>query len=101
MSGLASTENDCIMPDRAAHIRYVLTSLRQAWQDPREKRRLRHRILEAIREIGILLMAFAPLDGALMPMPETQRQNLLLFVLGGILLFVLSVLLEMGIDDGR
>jgi hypothetical protein len=79
----------------------VLTSLRQAWQNPRKKRRLRHRILEAIREIGILLMAFAPLDGALMPMPETQRQTMLIFFFGGILLFVLGVLLEMGIDDGR
>jgi hypothetical protein len=79
----------------------VLTSLRHAWQNPRKKRRLRHRILEAIREIGILLMAFAPLDGALMPMPETQRQTMLIFFFGGILLFVLGVLLEMGIDDGR
>ena len=79
----------------------VLTSLRQAWQNPRKKRRLRRRILEAIREIGILLMAFAPLDGALMPMPETQRQTMLIFFFGGILLFVLGVLLEMGIDDGR
>jgi hypothetical protein len=79
----------------------VLTSLRQAWQNPRKKRRLRRRILEAIREIGILLMAFAPLDGALMPMPETQRQTLLIFFFGGILLFVLGVLVEMGIDDGR
>ena len=46
-------------------------------------------------------MAFAPLDGALMPMPETQRQTLLIFFFGGILLFVLGVLVEMGIDDGR
>jgi hypothetical protein len=79
----------------------VLISFRQAWKDPRKKRRLRHRILEAIREIGILLMAFAPLDGALMPIPEAQRQILLLFVVGGILLFVLGALCEMGIDDGR
>jgi hypothetical protein len=79
----------------------VLTSLRQAWQNPRKKRRLRRRILEALREIGILLMAFAPLDGALVPMAETQRGILLLFVLGGILLFVLGVLGEMRIDDGR
>ena len=79
----------------------VLTLLRQAWRNPRKKRRLRLRILEAIREVGILLMAFAPLDGALMPMPETQRQTMLIFFFGGILLFVLSVLLEMGIDDGR
>jgi len=48
-----------------------------------------------------MLMAFAPLDGALMPMPETQRQTLLIFFFGGMLLFVLSVLVEMGIDDGR
>jgi hypothetical protein len=61
----------------------------------------RLRILEAIREIGILLMAFAPLDGALMPMPETQRHTLLLFFFGGVLLFVLGAVAEMGIDDGR
>ena len=79
----------------------VLNSLQQAWQNPRKKRRLRLRILEAIREIGILLMAFAPLDGALMPMPETQRETLLVFFFGGMLLFVLGALGEMGIDDGR
>jgi hypothetical protein len=46
-------------------------------------------------------MAFAPLDGALVPMAKTQRGILLLFVLGGMLLFVLGVLGEMRIDDGR
>lgn len=79
----------------------VLISFRRAWKDPRKKRRLRHRILEAMREVGILLMAFAPLDGALMPIPETQWQTLLIFFFGGGLLFVLGVLGEMGIDDGH
>jgi hypothetical protein len=79
----------------------VLTSLRQAWQNPRKKRRLRRRILEALREVGVLLMAFAPLEGAIVPKTETQRGILLLFFFGGMLLFVLGVLGEMVIDDGR
>jgi hypothetical protein len=79
----------------------VLTSLRQAWQNPRKKRRLRRRILEALREVGVLLMAFAPLDGAIVPKTETQRGILLLFFFGWMLLFVLGVLGEMVIDDGR
>lgn len=78
----------------------VLTLFRQAWQNPRKQRRFQRRLLEAMREIGILLMAFAPLDGVLTPMPETQRQTLLIFFFGGISLFVLAILGEMRFDDG-
>ena len=83
----------------APTIRSVLHSFRQAWQDPRKKRRLHRRILEAMREIGILLMAFAPLDLALIAEPERQWRTLLIFLLGGIVLFLSGVLGEMGVED--
>jgi len=52
-----------------------------------------------MREIGILLMAFAPLDLALIAEPERQWRTLLIFLLGGIVLFLSGVLGEMGVED--
>jgi C4-dicarboxylate-specific signal transduction histidine kinase len=50
------------------------------------------RIEEAMREIGMLLLAFAPLDAVLAEPARTGR--LLLFFCFGIFLFIAAVLLE-------
>jgi hypothetical protein len=45
----------------------------------------RERLEEAAREIGVLLMAFAPLDVALTDRPSTRWTPLLLFFVTGVL----------------
>ena len=50
------------------------------------------RVEDALREIGTLLLAFAPLDAVLTE--EARRGYVLLFVLAGLLLFMGSLSLE-------
>jgi hypothetical protein len=54
---------------------------------------VQERLEDAMREIGTLLVAFAPLDAALADQPG-QGGRLLQFMIFGVLLFAGSVLLE-------
>jgi uncharacterized membrane protein len=69
-------------------------------RNPRKAERLGSRILEALREIGMLLMAFGPLDIALSEKGLANRWGfLLLFVGGGLVLFVLALIVEWRRND--
>ena len=48
---------------------------------------------DAMREVGTLLIAFAPLDAALAERPG-KTGLLLLFMIVGVLLFIVSLLIE-------
>ena len=52
----------------------------------------RERIEEALREVGVLLMTFAPLDAAVSS--DASRAELLIFFGFGLILFVLALTLE-------
>jgi hypothetical protein len=54
----------------------------------------RVRIEEAVREIGVLLVALAPLDAAFSPDAHKARSNLLLFITVGVTLFLLALVME-------
>lgn len=57
-------------------------------RQPTKARRLRDRVLEGMREVGVLFMAFASLDVALSPEPIRDSVIPLLLFLGlGMLLF--------------
>jgi hypothetical protein len=68
---------------------------------PAKARLLADRILEAMREIGVLILAFAPLDVALGPSPHSAR-TLLIFLGLGFFLFAGSLVFEWrhGDDNG-
>jgi hypothetical protein len=54
---------------------------------------VQERLEDAMREVGTLLIAFAPLDAALAERPG-RTGLLLLFMTFGVLLFIVSVLIE-------
>ena len=67
---------------------------------PHGRRLVQLRIVEAMREIGILLMAFSPLDVALGSKPLAESARILAaFLLVGLVLFVLSLLGERSLND--
>jgi hypothetical protein len=49
---------------------------------------------EAVREIGTLLVAFTPLDAVFAPAPSGALGTVLLFVLFGLLLFLIGLRME-------
>ena len=57
-----------------------------------EVKTVKERIEDALREIGTLLVTFAPLDAAINR--ETNALSLLIFFLIGIIVFAAAVLLE-------
>jgi hypothetical protein len=61
-------------------------------------RRMRNRILDAMREMGVLFMVLAPLDATVSD--PARRRLLLLFAVGGVLFFVGALLLERTRGDG-
>jgi hypothetical protein len=62
---------------------------------PAKARLLADRILEAMREIAVLLLAFAPLDVALTPSPIRRSAGTLLIFLGlGVFLFAATLVFE-------
>ena len=68
---------------------------------PHERQLVRLRIIEAMREIGVFLMAFSPLDVALGSKPLAESARVLAgFLLAGIVLFSLSVRDERRLDGG-
>ena len=56
-------------------------------------RTTRQRVEEALREIGVLLVALSPLD-ATVRATGTPRHTLLYLFIAGVVLFVVAVLLE-------
>jgi len=67
--------------------------LRPFYEQPQKVRRIHERLLEGLREIGVLLMAFAPLDAVLVE-SAAVRGTLLLFLALGCFLFGAAVVLE-------
>lgn len=64
-------------------------------RDPTKADRLGERVLEAMREVGILLVAFTPLDAALLPHDIRNVGVFLAAFLGsGLLLFFGALILE-------
>ena len=62
--------------------------------DPTDVKSAAHRIEDAMREVGTLLIAFAPLDAALSERREHVAVFLLLFLGLGALLFIGAFVLE-------
>lgn len=63
--------------------------------NPRKAARLETRIFEGLREVGLLLIAFAPLEAALSNSASSRPAGFLIkFLGGGLLLFGLALLLE-------
>jgi hypothetical protein len=55
---------------------------------------VRERIEDAMREIGVLLIAFCPLDAALIENPDRSLRFLLFFLAAGASLFTGALVLE-------
>ena len=69
-------------------------------QHPGKARRLADRILEAMREIGVLLLAFTPLDIALNPSSVRDSAGALLLFIGvGLFLFGAALVFEWRRND--
>jgi hypothetical protein len=56
-----------------------------------------------LREIGVLLMAFAPLEAEIRSrgLSDSDRGTMLFFFLTGVALFALGALGELGVKDVR
>ena len=64
-------------------------------QDPPKARRLGSRIFEGLREVGVLLIAFAPLEAGLSEKDVLDQARFLVgFLGGGFLVFGLTLVLE-------
>lgn len=66
-------------------------------RNPRKAETLAERICEDLREIGVLLIALAPLDIGLKDGPNVLQKywpELVLFVGGGLFLWLLGVIVE-------
>lgn len=76
----------------------------RAWLERNSSRseRLGRRVVDGLREVGVLLIAFGPLESALRgPDPAYHARFLIEFGGGGLLLFGLSLLLEWRFDDAE
>lgn len=74
----------------------------RAWlaRHPKRATRALVRVAEALREIGVLLLAFTPLEAGISPDPVAEHLAFLLTFLGfGIALFSLGVAIEWRLDD--
>ena len=67
-------------------------------EHPAKVRRARNRVLEGAREVGVLLIAFAPLDAVLIE-SRGARSTPLLFLVLGCFLFVTALIAEWRCDD--
>ncbi len=72
-----------------------------AWlgQRPAKTRLLLDRILEGMREIAVLFLAFAPLDVALNRSSGSSTSSLLLFVILGLFFFAGALIIEWSRTD--
>jgi len=68
--------------------------MKQAVSDDLDFKSPRARLEEAIREIGVLLVALAPLDAAFSERRGASLLGLLLFLTAGATLFVFALWLE-------
>lgn len=71
-------------------------------QNPGKARRVEERVLEGMREVGVLLVAFTPLDAAFSR--DSLRDSiwaLLVFGGFGVMLFAVSLVLEWRSEDER
>jgi hypothetical protein len=69
-------------------------------QDPKKAIRLIRRVVEGLREVGVLLIAFAPLEAGLSEAPLSASVKFLsVFLCGGFGLFGLALLLEWRLGD--
>lgn len=67
---------------------------------PAKAARLKFRILEGLREVGLLLIAFAPLEAALKGVDSPHPGRFLAkFLGGGMVLFGLALMFEWRSDD--
>jgi hypothetical protein len=76
----------------------------RAWLEANASKstRLGRRVIEGLREVGVLLIAFAPLESALRgPDPVYHARFLIEFGGGGLLLFAMSLALEWRFDDAE
>src|SRR5688500_14024507 len=74
----------------------------RAWlaRHPRRAIRAVTRVAEALREVGVLLLAFTPLEAGISPDPVAEHLAFLLTFLGfGIALFSLGVAIEWRLDE--
>ena len=58
------------------------------------RRRAKALRAEAVREVGVLLVAFSPLDAAFAPVGMRALMIGLIFLLGGLLLFSIGLMME-------
>lgn len=73
---------------------------RAAWENPKKRRELHRRVLEGMREAGILLMVFGPLDIAVGKEGTVRRwAGLVIFIVSGFILFAMGALGELGVED--
>lgn len=72
--------------------------IRPLQEQPAKARRARDRALQGMREVGILLITFGPLDAALTESPAT-RGTLLLFLALGCFLFAAALFIEWRWED--
>ena len=70
---------------------------RWAWleKNPKKAARLTERIIEGLREVGLLLIAFSPIDAAISKGTLREATEFLVgFLGGGLVLFGLGLFLE-------
>ena len=80
----------------------MLEVTKHEWRKLKKKRKLIKQCLEAVREIGVLLMAFTPLDiGLSREGPLNLWRPLVFFFAVGFVLFVAGVILDVryGAED--
>ena len=70
-------------------------------RNPKRGWRLFSRFLEMLREIGVLLMAFAPLEAGIRSrgFSDSDQGTMLRFFLTGVALFASGALGELGVKD--
>jgi hypothetical protein len=69
-------------------------------RNPKKAARVGERILEGLREVGVLLVAFAPLDMAIGEKPLADSWPILvMFFLAGLTMFVMALILEWRRDN--
>jgi hypothetical protein len=72
-------------------------------RNPKRGWRLLSRFLEMLREIGVLLTAFAPLEAGIRSngLSNSDRGTMLVFFVIGVALFALGALGDLGVKDVR
>ena len=70
------------------------------WSDARKRNRLQRRVVEAMREVGVLLIAFTPLDIVVSDGGLTGHWGSFVLFFGvGVTSFFLGVIAEWEVED--